>query len=391
MKTQKAKRIVQIICLLSLFTVMTGCVKMESTSSTEVGVIVVKWNPFGEQGVIDKVYLEGTSNFFVPFVTKWYTFSSNLQNMEYTINPQRGELEGSDDLLFKTIDGNDIGLDVIISYRIIKEKAPYILKYIASNDEELRTNIVQTISRSKPRDIFGELTTEDFYVTENRDMKSRKAQEKMNELLEPYGVRVEAVGTKDYRFNPAYQKAIEDRKVADQQAEKNKAATRAAEQEYKRKIEEAIGEVNIMKADVDGQFTQGKLEADAYYNAKTQIAKAIETEGVAEAKGIQELNNALTGAGGETLVKMRIADALMGKNILLLPVSGGGLDLKTMDMNKVLEVYGMQKLADTSTDKTDSSGESTQNIIPDTSKPQENTTVSELSKLTDIEGIVKAQ
>ena len=31
----------------------------------------------------------------------------------------------------KTIDGNDISLDVIIAYRIDPQKAPYILQYVA--------------------------------------------------------------------------------------------------------------------------------------------------------------------------------------------------------------------------------------------------------------------
>jgi hypothetical protein len=37
------------------------------------------------------------------------------------------------------------------------------------------------------------------------------------------GIIVEKVLTNDYRFNPEYQKAIEGKKVADQQVEKNKS------------------------------------------------------------------------------------------------------------------------------------------------------------------------
>ena len=44
----------------------------------------------------------------------------------------------------------------------------------------------------------------------------------------PWGIVVEKVLTKDYRFNQEYQKAIEDKKVADQQVQKNKSAQHAA-------------------------------------------------------------------------------------------------------------------------------------------------------------------
>jgi len=48
-----------------------------------------------------------------------------------------------------------------------------------------------------------------------------------------------------------------------------------------------------MVAEVDGRFRQAQIEADAYYEQQGRIAGAIEAEGVAEAKGITEMNKAL--------------------------------------------------------------------------------------------------
>jgi regulator of protease activity HflC (stomatin/prohibitin superfamily) len=221
------------------------------------------------------------------------------------------------------------------------------LQYVATNDRDLKDNLVRTIARSRSRDIFGELKTEEFYISDKRDEKAERAKATLNEWLNPYGVIVERVSTKDYRFNPAYQKAIEDKKVAEQVAEQNKAATKAAEEEYLKKLEEAKGEVNKMVAEVDGRFRQAQIEADAYYEKQQRIAQAIEAEGVAEAKGITELNKALAGGGGEVMVKLKIAEALEGKKLLLLPFSGSGMDIKTTNINRILETYGLQSLAQT--------------------------------------------
>jgi regulator of protease activity HflC (stomatin/prohibitin superfamily) len=166
----------------------------------------------------------------------------------------------------------------------------------------------------------------------------------LNEILQPYGVILERVSTKDYRFNDAYQDAVEARKVADQIAEQNKSAAKAAEEEYLKKLEEAKGEVNKMVAEADGRFRQAQIEADAYYQQQQRIAEAIEAEGIAQAKGITEMNKALAGSGGEVMVKLKIAEALAGKKIILLPLSGAGMDIKTTNMNKLLETYGSQKL-----------------------------------------------
>jgi hypothetical protein len=57
------------------------------------------------------------------------------------------------------------------------------------------------------------------------------------------------------------------------------------------------------------------------------------------------MNNALAGSGGETIVKLKIAEALEGKRIILLPVSEGGMNLKTTDINRLIETLGIKSLS----------------------------------------------
>ena len=332
-----------IVLMLAMFTA-AGCVP-HTTGETEVGVRTRKMAIFGSKGVEDRIYAPGATYFFMPFINDWNVFDTKLQNLEMTFSQMRGDRKSRDDLVLKTIDGNDISLDVIIAYRIDANKAPHILQYVARDDVNLRDKIVRTVARSKPRDIFGELKTEAFYVADAREAQSGKAREALQEILGPMGIIVEKVLTNDYRFNPEYQKAIEDKKVADQQVEKNKSAQHAAREEYKRKLEEARGEVNKMVADADGQYLKDKIEADVYQEQQQLLAKAIQAEGIAEANGIQEMNNALAGSGGEAIVKLRIAEAIQGKRIILLPVSEGGMNLKTTDINRLIETLGIKALS----------------------------------------------
>lgn len=334
----------KLILLILTVVAVSGCVP-HSTDSTEVGVRTKKFSFLGEKGVEDKYYAPGSTYFFLPFINDWHTFDTKLQNLEMTSHKNRGDRRTRDDLLFKTIDGNDISLDVIIVYKIDPAKAPFILQNIAVNDNELRGKIVRTIARSKPRDIFGELTTEEFYVASSREQQAQKAKETLQSMFHPMGIIIEKVLTKDYRFNAKYQKAIEDKKVADQNVEKNKSAQHAAAEEYKRKLEEARGEVNSMIAVVDGDFLKSKIEVDAYYQKQELIAQAIKTEGIAEAKGIRQMNKAMESAGGEALVKLKIAEALQGKKIVLLPVSEGGMNLKTTNINELINTMGIKKLS----------------------------------------------
>lgn len=331
------------VAIIFLGFALAGCMPY-TTGPTEVGVRTIKFGIISKSGVEPKVYPPGATYWFVPIINDWHTFDTRIQVVEMTMEPEMGDRKGRDDLLFKTIDGNDISLDVIISYRVDPRMAPHILQFVARSDQELRENLVRTVTRSAPRDIFGELKTEELYVAEARARKAERAKEVLNHILNPFGVVVDNVLTKDYRFNPSYQKAIEDRKVADQLAEKAKSEARAAEEEYRQKLQEAIGEVNQKVARADGSYLQTKIDADAYYDQQEKLARAVRAEAEAEAKGLREMIQALEGRGGEAQVKLKIAEALQGKPILLLPISSGSLDVKSTDINRLLETYGLQRL-----------------------------------------------
>lgn len=323
----------------------SGCMPY-STGPTEIGVRTIKWSATGNKGVQEKVYAPGSTYFFVPFITDWHTFDTRIQKLEMTAGVNEGDRSQRDDLLFKTIDGNDISLDVIISYQIDPEKGPMVLQLVGRSDAEVKNNIVRSIGRSKPRDIFGELKTEDFYQAEKRSRQALVVKDKLNEILSNYGVIVTEVLLQDYNFTPAYTDAIEQKKIADQQVEKLRSETNAVEQEYITEVKEAEAEVAQIKAAADGEFERAKIEADAYFRQQEQIAEAIRAEARAEAEAIREMNAALSGEGGAEIVKLRIAEALKAKKLLMVPMGAGGLDVRSMDLNQMLGLYGAKALGE---------------------------------------------
>jgi regulator of protease activity HflC (stomatin/prohibitin superfamily) len=314
------------------------------TKPTEVGIRIIKWSLFAKRGVSSHIYQPGATYFFPPIINGWHTFDTKLRNMEMTAG-SHGARMAKDDLVFKTIDGNDIALDVIIAYRIDPQMAPLILRDVARSNSELEEKLVRPITRNVTRELFGALKTEDFYVADKRTQKAEEAKVVLNELLNPQGVIVENVLPKDYRFNSEYQKAIEEKKIADQMAERFKSEAKATVEEYLQKIQQAQGECNKMIADIDGEFAKAKIGVDAYYEQQTLITKAIEAEGIAQAKGIEKMVEAVNNSGGTTMIKMKLAEALKGKKIYLLPYGNAdGIDLKTTNVNDLIKVFGIKNL-----------------------------------------------
>src|SRR3989338_3739475 len=160
-----------------------------STDTTEVGVRTKKLGP--NAGVEQKTYQPGSTFFVPPFANDWHTFDARLRVVEMTatLTERRGGSQG--DIPFKTRDGNDINLDIVLSYRIDPQKAPYILEHVAQSDDELEEKVFETIARSVPRHIFGELNTEEFAQATPRGEKAEKVKVKLQEYLGPFGIIVE--------------------------------------------------------------------------------------------------------------------------------------------------------------------------------------------------------
>jgi regulator of protease activity HflC (stomatin/prohibitin superfamily) len=321
--------------------IVSGCT-CHSTSANEVGVLTRKLAPFGTKGVQPDVYPPGGTYLFAPFFTDWNTFETKLQNLKMTAEKSSPDASG-DDLEFKTVDGNDISVDVTVSWRVEPARAPYLLQKVGESTQEVQDRLVRPASRALVRDALNRLRSEDFYVADRRFAAAEEAKRLLDNALRPEGVLVELVVLQEHRFHPEYEKVIRDKKLAEQTAEKLKSEGQAAAEEAKRNLETARGTVSQRIAKADGQLAQAKLGADAALVQSNNEAEALLAEAKAKAKGIEKENEALAGAGGRTLVKLRIADALAGKQLLFLP-TGKGAQLQSLNVNELLGRYALSRL-----------------------------------------------
>jgi regulator of protease activity HflC (stomatin/prohibitin superfamily) len=271
-----------------------------------------------------------------PVVHDWYVFDTKTQ----TVEMKGSKVASEDDALdFKTRDGNDVSVDVTVLYHIDPAKAPHVLRHVASDVDEVRTVLVRQLARSIPRDSLNELSSEEFYDSDLRAAKEEQALANLRRALTPYGIECERVVLGNYRFHKNYQAAIDQKKVADQTVNKNRSGAEAAIKEWERELETTKGS-SASCSHRARQGTAGDLQTDAYYEAKKLEADAIVSEKAARAQGITKMKEAMSGAGGRTMVKLRIAESLKGKRIVLFPTSDSAINLQQTDVNRFLEAAG---------------------------------------------------
>jgi regulator of protease activity HflC (stomatin/prohibitin superfamily) len=308
----------------------SGCA-LRTTEANEVGVRVNKIT-----GVDPKIYPPGGTYFLMPFVNDWYVFSTKTQSLAMTKEAEPYDRDEVDDVEFKTRDGNDVGVDVTILYRIDPKRAIDVLEKVAVSDIDIKEKVIRPLARSLVRDSLNELTSEEIY-TDKKFNAGQDAVQALNAALEPYGLVCETVTLGDHRFHPKYQEAIVSKKVFDQQVNTNRSAKEAAQGEWIAALERAKGDVEQQIAQEQGQAQRARLAADAYYFSKQKEAEAILAQKTNEAKGVHELNRAMAAAGGRTNVKLAIARALQGKKIVVLPGGGNAVGLQKVDLNDLIK------------------------------------------------------
>lgn len=312
-----------------------------STESTEVGVRTRKLALFGKAGVEDKIYPPGSVYFFLPIINEWDVYDTRLQVVEMKQDDQGRNKE----LAFKTIEGNDLLLDIRFAYRIDPAKAGHIRQYVARSIEELTEKVFKPIARSRTRDFFNELNTQEFYRADARNNATEQAKAGLQEIFQTYGIILESVSLMDYRFNDAYTKIIEQKKIAEQNTSQLEARILAQVEANIKMRNEADGIVNGMIAQFNGIYTNTMAAADAYYDQQKIIADATLVEGKNQAETIRKQREAMASAGGETKVKMKLAENLKGKRILMVPLTDSSMNINTLDFNKFLEIQGLRGLA----------------------------------------------
>jgi len=326
---------------------LTGCT-CHSTHSTEVGVLTRRatlGGLLGKPGIQTEIYAPGATYLFPVFLTDWHTFDVSLQNLTMVRDTKKGDRTHEDDLFFKTIDGNDIRVDVTVAWAIDPKRSPYLLNKVGDSTEQVKEKLVRPACRSVVRDVLNSLRSEEFYVSEKRFAKAAEARDRLASVLEPEGVLIRQVILGEHHFSPDYEKVIRDKKLAEQNSERMRSEARAAAEQVKSELQKAKGTVNQQLAAAQGALDTAKLAADAQLFQNQKQAEALVAEKKAHAQGVRKQNEALTGGGGTALVKLKIAEALAGKDLVFLPGGKSGVGVQTLNLNQLIQALTAQQVA----------------------------------------------
>jgi regulator of protease activity HflC (stomatin/prohibitin superfamily) len=189
---------------------------------------------------------------------------------------------------------------------------------------------------------FGELATEEFYNSPLRVTKANLAKEMLNKDLTEYGLHVEHVLVRYFRYTKEIQKNIEEKKLKDQLVFKNQAEGRAATEaaKVKKVVQEGQATVDIKLQEGRAYVTSKEAERDLYVRKKRAEADLLVQ--IAEAKKTQLRNDALQGAGSDRMVGLKMAEVYKGLDVVILP-SDGANGVNPLNLEQTLKLLEVKK------------------------------------------------
>jgi regulator of protease activity HflC (stomatin/prohibitin superfamily) len=290
----------------------------------EYGIKVVRVPFLGQRGVHPDVFDTGLHLVLKPFgMEEMYLFPKDLQVLDLTGAREEASREAtvSKPAHIQTSDGFFVDVDVSILYRIVD---PYRVFTRLGPGRQFEANGIVPKAEPVLKQTLGELTTEEFYNSPLRGQKAALAKELLGKELEEYGISVDQVLVRYFRYTEEIQKNIEEKKLKDQLVFKNQAESRAATEgaKLKKMIQEGQANVTVKLQEGAAYVTTKDAERELYVRKKTAEADLLTK--LAEAKKTQLRNEAYQVAGSDRMVGLKMADVYKGIDLLVLPSDGPG-------------------------------------------------------------------
>lgn len=312
---------------------------LASSCSTYVppNMIGIRQVYFGSSaGIKPESYGPGL-HFIIAGAERLHMFPRDLQIINFSASSSEASSQSKqvDSIKIQTSDGYNVQLDVSIIYRI---KDPYHVFTEAGPGRAFEDRLVIPRADRILRKTLGELNSEEFYQGPKRIEKAKAAHDQLVTEVAGYGIEIEAVLVRGYTYDPKYQQMIEGRKIRDQTVFLRQAEAKAAIEQRKRDTMVAEGAANQETELSRGRAEVEKLRAQADLYQRKRAAEGKLLVELADAKGTQLENAALQGAGSENLVGLKMADALKGVRLIVLP-SDGKDGTNPLDLGELLRKF----------------------------------------------------
>jgi regulator of protease activity HflC (stomatin/prohibitin superfamily) len=256
--------IAMLVVAVLLSTVGAGLVFLQAD---QYGVVVSAFSP---KGYRENAIGPGL-HWIIPFAESVRTYSVAKQTYTMSSTPNEGQVVGDDSVQARTKDGQQVYIDASVTYSIDPAK---VVNLNITWQNRYQDELVRTQSRGIIRDAASQYGVEEIVSTKRAELE-KQITDALFKRFSENDLKLENFIVRNIRFSDEYAKAVEQKQIAEQQAQQAKFVVEQKKQE----------------AEQARQTAQGQADAAVIASKGAADARIIQAE--AEAKALQLIANVL--------------------------------------------------------------------------------------------------
>ncbi len=233
----------------------------------ELGVVITA---VGSGGIRPDPLSPGL-HWVIPFVERVERYSILRQTYTMSATASEGQLQGDDSIQVRTKDGQQVQVDASVIYSINPAKSVDLYRTWRNGFEE---GLVRPSSRGVIRDVASQYGVEEIVSSKRAEMEQAITTELIRIFAEN-NLTLQDFVLRDIRFSDEYATAVEQKQIAEQQAQQAKFVVESKKQEAEQARQTAQGQADAAVIAAKGAAEARIINAEAEAEALNLIAEAL--------------------------------------------------------------------------------------------------------------------
>jgi regulator of protease activity HflC (stomatin/prohibitin superfamily) len=232
------------------------------------GVVISLLAPGGYR----KQPMQSGLHMLVPFAEHVEKYSISRQTYTMSVAPAEGQVSGDDSIRARTKDGQEIFVDASVIFSIDPAK---VVQLHINWQNRYEAELIRPAARNTIRDAVSQYGVEEIVSTKRAEMEDLVSQELAKKLSDNDLILVGFL-LRDIHFSDEYAAAVEQKQIAEQQAQQAKLIVEQKRQEAEQARQVAQGQADAAVIAAQGAAQARIVEAEAEAKALALLAAAIQ-------------------------------------------------------------------------------------------------------------------
>jgi regulator of protease activity HflC (stomatin/prohibitin superfamily) len=234
----------------------------------ERGVVI---SAVAEKGYRDEALQPGL-NWIIPFFENVRTYRISRQTYTMTSAPNEGAVQGDDAVTARTSDGQEIYLDASVIYSVDPAQ---VVKVHINWQDRFTDELVRPQARGIVRDVISQYGVQDV-ITNKRNEIIQEINKTMTQKMDENGLVLEDFILRNITFSKDYATSVEQKQIAEQQAQQARLTVERKKQEAEQARQEAQGRADAVVIEAKGNAEARLAQAEAESQALEMLSKALQ-------------------------------------------------------------------------------------------------------------------